>query len=127
MANILYLFGYSIRNSKQFRQLLPLIKTQLTKGLVVDLVLLQDAVIGISSKGTTPKVLKELLDFAFQMKNMGEVSGIEPSVNLHVYALQQDYEARGYAKESLLPNLEFLTYDQLVEKMDVSEKLVSWM
>jgi hypothetical protein len=127
MTEFLYLFGYSLRNSTQFKQLIPLIKSQLTKGLEVDLIFLHDAVIGTSTKANLPKLLKELLDFAFQMKNVGEVSGIEPGVKLHTYVLQPDYEARGFQLENLSSNLEFVSYEQLVDRMDAANKLVSWM
>jgi sulfur relay protein TusB/DsrH len=127
MANIIYLFGYSLKNSTQFTQVLPLIKTQLTKGAEVELVLMHDAVIGTTTKGTTPKSLKELLNFAFQMKNVGNVTGIEPTVKLHISVLRPDYEARGLLPEMILSNLQLISYGQLVDNMDAAGKVVSWL
>jgi sulfur relay protein TusB/DsrH len=127
MANIVYLFGYSLLGTAQFEQLIPLVKNQLTKEIKVSVVLLHDAVVGTSSKGTIPNPLKELLDFAFQLKNMGNVTGIERTVRLHVHVLKEDLEARGYTTENLIPRLELITYAKLVDIIDESNKIVSWM
>ena len=127
MADIIYLFGYSLLTTNQFEQLIPLVKNQLTKDVEVNVVLLHDAVVGTSNKGTTPKALKELLDFAFQLKNMGNVTGIEPTVRLHVHVLKEDLEARGYNTENLIPRLKAIDYILLVDIMDESSRIVSWM
>ncbi|MHA1112493.1 MAG: DsrH/TusB family sulfur metabolism protein [Promethearchaeota archaeon] len=127
MADIVYLFGYSLLGTNQFEQLIPLVKNQLTKDIKVSVVLLHDAVVGTSSKGTTPSALRELLDFAFQLKNMGNVTGIEPTVRLHVHVLTEDLEARGYTAENLIPRLEPISYTKLVDILDESKKIVSWM
>ena len=127
MADIVYLFGYSLLGTNQFERLIPLVKNQLTKDIKVSVVLLHDAVVGTSSKGTTPDALKELLDFAFQLKNMGNVTGIEPTVRLHVQVLTEDLEARGFTAENLIPRLEPITYSKLVDILDETGKIVSWM
>lgn len=127
MADIVYLFGYSLLGSNQFEQLIPFVKNQLTKEIKVGIVLLQDAVVGTSSKGSTPNALKEVLDFAFQLKNVGAVIGIEPAVSFHVHVLNEDLEARGYNSEDLIPGLELINYSKLVDILDESKKIVSWM
>ncbi len=127
MADIVYLFGFSLLGTNQFEQLIPLVKNQLTKDIKVSVILLHDAVVGTSNKGTTPNALKEILDFAFQLKNMGNVTGIEPTVRLHVHVLKEDLEARGFSAENLIPRLEPITYSQLVDVMDEGKKIVSWM
>jgi len=127
MADIVYLFGYSLLGTNQFEQLIPLVKNQLTKDVKISVVLLHDAVVGTSSKGTTPNPLKELLDFAFQLKNMGNVTGIEPTVKLHIHVLKEDLEARGLNTEDLIPRLEPITYIKLVDILDEGKKIVSWM
>jgi sulfur relay protein TusB/DsrH len=127
MADIVYLFGYSLLGTKQFEQLIPLVKNQLTKDVKISLVLLHDAVVGTSSKGTTPNALKELLDFAFQLKNMGNVTGIEPTIRLHVQVLTEDLEARGFSADNLIPRVEPINYSKLVDILDESAKIVSWM
>lgn len=127
MADIVYLFGYSLFGSKQFEQLIPLVKNQLTKEIKVSIVLLHDAVVGTSSKGTIPNPLKELLDFAFQLKNVGAVTGIEPAIRLHVHVVKEDLEARGFTSETLIPRLELIDYNKLVDILDESKKIVSWM
>ena len=99
MADIVYLFGYSLFGSNQFEQLVPLVKNQLTKEIKVSIVLLHDAVVGTSNKATTPAALKGLLDFAFQLKNVGAVTGIEPAIRLHVHVVKEDLEARGFTSE----------------------------
>ena len=127
MADIVYLFGYSLFGSNQFEQLIPLVKNHLTKEIKVSVVLLHDAVVGTNSKGNTPYALKELLDFAFQLKNMGNVTGIESTIRLHVQVLTEDLEARGFSVENLIPRLEPITYSKLVDILDESKKIVSWM
>lgn len=127
MADIVYLFGYSLFGSNQFEQLIPLVKNQLTKDIKVSIVLLHDAVVGTSSKGTTPAALKGLLDFAFQLKNVGAVTGIEPAIRLYVHVVKEDLEARGFTAETLIPRLELIDYGKLVDLLDESKKIVSWM
>ena len=102
-------------------------KTQLTKDIKVSVVLLHDAVVGTSSKTDSPNALKELMDYAFQLKNMGNVTGIEPTVKLNVHILKEDLEARGYTTEDLIPRVEPISYSQLVDILDFSKKIVSWM
>ena len=127
MADITYLFGYSLFGSNQFSQLVPLVKNQLTKDKAVNIVLLHDAVIGTGNKGVTPKSLNELLDFAYQLKNVGTVTGIEPTVQLHIHVLKEDLEARGFTADTLNSRLIPIDYHKLVDIMDESPKLVSWM
>ncbi len=127
MSDIVYLFGYSLLGTKQFEQLIPLVKNQLTKEIKVSIVLLHDAVIGASSKVTTPNSLKEILEFASQLKNLGNVIGVEPPIRLRILVLKEDLEARGFNGESLIPRLELIDYGKLVDIMDESNKIVSWM
>jgi sulfur relay protein TusB/DsrH len=127
MADIVYLFGYSLFGSNQFEQLVPLVKNQLTKDIKVSIVLLHDAVVGTSNKGTTPAALKGLLDFAFQLKNVGAVTSIEPAIRLHIHVIKEDLEARGFSSETLISRLKLIDYKKLVEILDESEKIVSWM
>lgn len=127
MTDIAYLFGYSLLGTHQFTQLIPIIKHQLTKEIKVSVILLHDAVVGTSKIGTIPSALIELLDFAFQLKNGGIITSIEPSDRLHIYVLKEDLEARGFNAIELIPRLELINYSKLVDILDESKKIVSWM
>ena len=127
MAEIVYLFGFSLFGTNQFEQITPLIKNHLTKDVKVSVVLLHDAVVGTSSKGTTPNSLKELVNYARQLKNLGNVIGVEPPIDLQLYVLKEDLEARGFNSENLIPIVELIDYRKLVDIMDESHKIVSWM
>ena len=108
--NILYLFGYSEMTGRHLERLLPIIKTQITKGLQIGLVLIHDGVIGINKKGKIPERMGELLN-----------------LDVTIYAMIPDLQARGIAQDNIHDKVKLIGYDDLIDILDVTPKIISWM
>ena len=107
---VLYLFGYSEMTGKHLERLLPILKAQINKGSQIGLVLIHDGVIGISKKGKIPKKMEELLD-----------------MNITIYAMIPDLQARGIVLENIHDKVKPIDYDDLIDNLDVTPKIISWM
>ena len=107
---VLYLFGYSEMTGTQLERLLPILKAQINKGSQIGMVLIHDGVIGINKKGKIPKKMEELLN-----------------MNITVYAMIPDLQARGIALEDIHDKVKPIEYDDLIDILDVTPKIISWM
>ena len=107
---VLYLFGYSEMTGTHLERLLPIIKAQINKGSQLGLVLIHDGVIGINKKGKIPTKMEELLN-----------------MNVTVYAMIPDLEARGIALENIHDKVKPIEYDDLIDLLDITPKTISWM
>ena len=107
---VLYLFGYSEMTGTHLSRLLPILKTQITKGSEIGLVLIHDGVIGINKKGRIPEKMQELL-----------------TMKITVYALIPDLHARGIAPEIIHDKVKPIEYDDLIDLLDITPKIISWM
>ena len=67
-------------------------------------------VIGISKKGKIPKKMEEILN-----------------MNVTIYAMIPDLEARGIAQEQVHDKVKLIGYDDLIDILDVTPKIISWM
>ena len=108
--NVLYLFGYSEMTGTHLERLLPIIKAQITKGSRIGLVLIHDGVIGINKKGKIPNKMEELLN-----------------LNITIYAMIPDLQARGIALEHIHDKVKPIEYDELIDVLDITPKIISWM
>ena len=108
--NVLYLFGYSEMTGTHLERLLPILKAQASKGSQIGLVLIHDGVIGINKKGRIPERIEELLN-----------------MNIVVYAMIPDLQARGIAQEQIHDKVRPIGYDDLIDILDVTPKIISWM
>ena len=108
--NVLYLFGYSEMTGTHLERLLPIIKAQIAKGSQLGLVLIHDGVIGINKKGKIPNRMEELLN-----------------LNVTVYAMIPDLQARGIAQENIHDKVKPIGYDELIDIIDITPKIISWM
>ena len=108
--DILYLFGYSERTGNHLERLLPLLEVQTQKGKNVGLVFIHDGVIGLNTNGTIPDKVEKLL-----------------SSDITVKAMVPDMKARGIPIESLHDKVKPIEYDDLVDLLDNSQKIISWM
>jgi sulfur relay protein TusB/DsrH len=108
--NVLYLFGYSEMTGTHLERLLPILKAQVNKGSQIGFVLIHDGVIGINKKGRIPKMMEELLN-----------------MKITVYAMIPDLQARGIAQEQIHDKIKPIEYDDLVDVLDVTPKIISWM
>jgi sulfur relay protein TusB/DsrH len=108
--DMVYLFGFSGLTGNQLRRLLPILKSQIKKNTKLGLVLIQDGVIGISTKGKIPKQMEELL-----------------SLDVAVFAMKPDIKARGLVSELVHEKIETIEYDDLIDVIDATPKVISWM
>jgi sulfur relay protein TusB/DsrH len=109
-GKILYLFGYSEMTGTHLERLMPILKGQSNKGSQIGFVLIHDGVIGINKKGKIPKKMEELLN-----------------MNITIYAMIPDLQARGIALDNIHDKVKPIEYDDLIDILDVSPKIISWM
>lgn len=109
-SNLLYLFGYSEMTGTHLERLLPIIEAQINKGSQIRLVLIHDGVIGINTKGRIPRKMEELLE-----------------MKITVYAMIPDLHARGIALEIIHDKVKPIEYDDLIDLLDITPKIISWM
>ncbi|MFW9821932.1 MAG: sulfurtransferase complex subunit TusB [Candidatus Thorarchaeota archaeon] len=108
--DMVYLFGFSGLTGNHLRRLLPLLKSQIKKDTKLGLVLIQDGVIGISTKGKIPKQVEELLN-----------------LDITVFAMKPDIKARGLAPEHTHEKIKTIEYADLIDVIDAASKVISWM
>ena len=108
--DMVYLFGFSGLTGSHLERLLPILRSQLNKNTKLGLVLIHDGVIGITTKGKIPKGMEELL-----------------SLNIEVFAMKSDTKARGIAPEYIHGKIKSIDYDDLIDVIDTTPKVISWM
>ena len=108
--SIVYLFGFSSRFETKLRSLLEIITEQIEEDIKISIVLIHDGVIGSVKKEKSPQILIDL---------------IETPVN--VFAMIPDIKARGMDSKNLLNQVKGINYDELVDILVDSQKIVSWM
>ncbi|MFX1567369.1 MAG: sulfurtransferase complex subunit TusB [Promethearchaeota archaeon] len=108
--DMIYLFGYSGLTGSQLERLLPILKSQIKKNTKLGLVLIHDGVIGITTKGKMPKELEEIL-----------------SLDVELFAMKSDMKARGIAPEYVHDKIKAIDYDDLIDVIDTTPKVISWM
>ena len=108
--SIVYLFGFSSRFEIKLRSLLEIMEEQIEEDIKISIVLIHDGVIGVSKKELTPLVLNDLLKFP-----------------VDIYAMILDIKARGMDSQNLLEKIKGINYDDLVDILVSSQKIVSWM
>ena len=106
--DIIYLFGFSLRYGNELHRLLPILKTHKKNGLKVGIILIHDGVIGIDKKGKKLTILEELTLFS-------------------LYAMLPDLNARGILVDNLLEEVKPIEYSDLVDILDNSQRIISWM
>jgi len=108
--NVLYLFGYSEMTGTHLERLLPILKAQVNKGSQIGFVLIHDGVIGINKKGRIPERMEELL-----------------KMSINIFAMIPDLQARGITQEQIHDKVKPIGYDELIDILDVTPKIISWM
>ena len=108
--SIVYLFGFSSRFETNLRSLLEIVEEQIEEDIKISIVLILDGVIGVSKKELTPLVLNDLL-----------------KLPVDIYAMIPDIKARGIDSKNLLEQVKGISYDDLVDILVSSQKIVSWM
>lgn len=108
--SIMYLFGFSSRFETKLRSLLEIVEEQIEEDIKISVVLIHDGVIGVSKKERTPPVLKDLIN-----------------IHVDIYAMIPDIKARGLDSKNLQDKVKGINYDELVDILVDSQKIVSWM
>ncbi|MFX1295574.1 MAG: sulfurtransferase complex subunit TusB [Promethearchaeota archaeon] len=108
--DIIYLFGFSGLVGNHLERLLPILKSQIKKDTKLGLILIHDGVIGITTKGKISKQTEELLD-----------------LDMIVLAMKPDMMARGIAQEYIHDKIKSIEYDDLIDLIDNTPKVISWM
>ena len=108
--SIVYLFGFSSRIETKLRSLLQVIAEQIEEDIKISIVLIHDGVIGSAKKEESPQVLIDLI-----------------SLPVNVLAMIPDIKARGMDSKNLLERVKGISYDDLVDILVDSQKIVSWM
>lgn len=105
-----YLYGYSTRKNDRLDHLLKIIKEQIDVGAKISFVLIHDAVIGTSKKSIIPPSLVELLN-----------------LSITIYAIIPDLKARGIKPNDLRDQIKGIDYEDLVDILVKTPKIISWM
>lgn len=108
--NIVYLFGFSMRQSRQINNLIKILKEQIKTRASIQIVLIHDGVLGISKREKTPELVKELLNLP-----------------LKVYAMIPDLKARGIDFNTVQNKIQLIDYENLVDILVDAPKIVSWL
>ena len=108
--SIVYLYGFSIRFGHKLDNLLKILKEQSKTNKNIIFVFIHDAVIGISKKSIIPPSLVEFLNLP-----------------LTIYAMIPDIIARGIDPINLRNKIEGIDYEELVDILANTTKIVSWM
>jgi len=108
--SIVYLYGFSPTLEKKLDTLLEILNKQTELDIEIFLVLIHDGVIGTSKNGITPKSIKKLLNLP-----------------IIVYAVIPDIKARGMDPFNLISKIKGMEYEDLVDLLVTTEKIVSWM
>lgn len=108
--DIVYLYGNSPRDGAYMDTLIPLIKTQSTNSLKVGIVFIHDGVINASSKRASSEQVNKLMEFP-----------------ITIFVMAPDLKARGILLDSINNAVKPINYGDLVDILDSSEKVISWM
>ncbi|MFX0000934.1 MAG: sulfurtransferase complex subunit TusB [Candidatus Hodarchaeota archaeon] len=110
MNSIVYLYGFSPNSNDKLETLIEILKEQTSLDLEINIVLIQDGVIGTSRKGITPESIKTLLNLP-----------------VNVCAIIPDIKARGMDPNNLINQVKAIEYEDLVDILVETQKIVSWM
>ena len=107
---IVYLFGYNPKEGAHIDTLLSLINAQNPENSNLGIVLIHDGVLTASSKRKDSELIKKLMDLPIM-----------------VYVMAPDLKARGIALDYIKDGVKPIDYKDLVDILDSSEKVISWM
>ncbi|MEX2684987.1 MAG: DsrH/TusB family sulfur relay protein [Candidatus Sigynarchaeota archaeon] len=106
--DIVYLVGHSARQECQLENIIPIVDSQYESGKDVGIVLMQDGVIGTSKRGTVPDTFNYFTE-----------------MDIPVHVLAPDLKARGINPGQLIDKVDVITYEDLVDILVESSKIVS--
>jgi len=107
---LVYLYGFSGSKDAKLKTVIDIIEAQLKTGVKIKIILIHDGVIGISKKGEIPQNLDKLINLP-----------------LNVYAMIPDLKARGINSETVHEKVNLIDYEELVDILADTPKIVSWI
>ena len=108
--DMVYLYGNSPRDRAYMETLIPVIETQFKNGVKVGIVFIHDGVINASSKRKSSEQVKKLMELPITL-----------------FVMIPDLKARGILLDSIYNAVKSINYGDLVDILDSSEKIISWM
>ena len=108
--SILYLYGFSPRLRDKIESLLKILKEQIKSNFEIHIALIHDGVIGSTTIGKVSEILLEL-----------------SNLPLNLYVLIPDLKARGMDSNNLFNKIRGIDYEDLVDILVDTQKIVSWM
>lgn len=109
-TSIVYLYGFSTMLESKFVNLIKIIEHQIKQNIQISIVFIHDGVIGTSQKNKVTQQMQKLLELP-----------------LTVYSMIPDLKARGIEVKNLQKNVNGIEYDDLVDILADTPKIVSWM
>jgi len=110
VIDMVYLFGFSPRYGNELSRLIPILKSQSQNGRQIGIIFIHDGVISASSKG----------------KMTDSMNGLK-GLTLKKYVLIPDLTARGIPLEHIQEGIHPIEYTDLVDIIENSHKVISWM
>ncbi len=108
--NLVYLYGFSGQKHTKLKNFLAISKKQVNIGTKIKVILIHDGVIGISKKGEIHESLMELINLP-----------------LSIYAIIPDLKARGINLDSIHDKVQLIDYEDLVDILAETHKIISWL
>ena len=109
-SSIIYLYGFNTRRKFQIDNLLKIIKEQINIGVKIKLILIHDGVIGLSKREKKDTSILELLNLP-----------------VLIYAIKADLLARGIDINNLYEKVKIIDYEDLVDLLAETPKIISWI
>ncbi|MFX1456476.1 MAG: DsrH/TusB family sulfur metabolism protein [Promethearchaeota archaeon] len=109
-TSIVYLYGFSTMFESKITNLVKIIEHQVKENMEIRLVFIHDGVIGTSQKSKVTQIMQKLLEFP-----------------ITAYSMIPDLKARGIDPKSLPKQIQGITYEDLVDLLADTSKIVSWL
>jgi len=108
--SLVYLYGFSLVLESKLNTVKEIIENQLNLDAQIHFVFIHDAVIGTTLKYKTNPLVRDMLQLPIKF-----------------YSMIPDLKARGLDSENLHSGIEGINYEDLVDLIVISSKIVSWM
>ncbi|MFX1377410.1 MAG: DsrH/TusB family sulfur metabolism protein [Promethearchaeota archaeon] len=109
-VSLIYLYGFSTLLESKLITLFQILKNQVNQNAQISIVFIHDGVIGTALKNKISPAMEELL-----------------KLPLSFFTLIPDLKARGLDFKNLQNNIKGIEYEDLVDLLVVTSKIVSWM
>ncbi len=108
--SIVYLYGFSTMLESNLQNFKKIVEIQIEQNHNISIVFVHDGVIGTSQKSKITPLMKELL-----------------KLPLKFYVIIPDLKARGIDTKNLQTKINGIDYDDLVDILAETPKIVSWV